>query len=137
MNASLFNWSAFALAACLATSLPAVASSSSDGLLSGEEIRELVLRNRVFLATPLGGEFPINYRASGQVDGTGEGIGLGRFVQPKDKGRWWISGNSLCQQWESWYDGKRICFTIERVGANAIIWRQDNGDTGRARLATR
>jgi hypothetical protein len=137
MNASLLGLSAVVLTAGLAASLPASANPSRGELLSGAEIRELVLRNRVFLATPLGGEFPINYRASGQVDGSGEAIGLGRFVQPKDKGRWWISGNSLCQQWESWYDGKRICFTIERVGAKAIIWRQDNGDVGRARLAER
>lgn len=115
----------------------ALANPSRNGPMSGEEIRQMVLGNRVFLATPLGGEFPLNYRANGQVDGSGEAIGLGRFVQPKDKGRWWIAGNALCQQWETWYDGKRICFTIERVGPNAITWRQDNGETGRARLAAR
>lgn len=97
----------------------------------------MVKSNRVFLSTPLGGEFPLNYRPNGQVDGTGEAIGLGRFVQPKDSGRWWITGDSLCQQWQTWYDGKRICFTIERVGPQSIIWRQDNGDTGKARLSVR
>jgi hypothetical protein len=114
---------------------PAVASGGEK--LSGEEIRQMVTTNRVFLATPLGGEFPLNYRPNGQVDGSGEAIGLGRFVQPKDSGRWWIAGNALCQQWQTWYDGKRICFTIQRTGPKTIIWRQDSGDSGTARLAVR
>lgn len=105
--------------------------------MNGDELRSMVTQNRVFLATPLGGEFPLNYRPNGQVDGSGEALGLGRFVQPKDKGRWWISGNSLCQQWETWYDGKRMCFVIQRNGANRFSWQQDNGDKGTGRIAPR
>ena len=116
---------------------PVSANPARTGPMSGAEIREMVLQNRVFLSTPLGGEFPMNYRASGQVDGSGEAVGLGRFVQPKDKGRWWIAGDSLCQQWETWYEGKRLCFVIERTGPNSFLWKQDNGDSGRGRISAR
>jgi hypothetical protein len=115
---------------------PAFADTST-GTMNGAEIREMVTRNRIYLATPLGGEFPLNYRPNGVVDGTGEAAGLGRFARPKDSGRWWIAGDQLCQKWQSWYDGKRMCFVIERSGANRFIWRQDNGDTGRGRFAAR
>jgi len=111
------------------------ARARADALLSGPEIREIVLENRVYLATPLGGELPLNYRANGVVDGSGEAIGLGRFLQPKDKGRWWIADNRLCQQWERWYDGAQMCFTLRRAGDNALVWQKDDGESGRARLA--
>ncbi len=39
-------------------------------------------------ATPFGGEFPLNYRRNGKVDGNGEALGLGRWVKPEDTGRW-------------------------------------------------
>jgi hypothetical protein len=103
--------------------------------LSGEEIRTLVTDQRIYLATPLGGELPMNYRASGLVDAKGEAIGLGRFFKPNDKGRWWVSGNRLCQQWESWYSGEEICFTLARKGADGLIWVRDNGEKGLARIS--
>lgn len=117
------------LAAALSASAPAMAET-----LSGSEIRDLVNGRRIYLATPLGGELPMNYRSGGMLDASGEAIGLGRFLQPKDRGRWWIAGDRLCQQWQSWYDGKRICFTLSRRGESRLFWRQDNGDTGLARL---
>lgn len=105
--------------------------------LPGEEIRRLVTNGRVLLATPLGGEIPMNYRAGGRVDASGEAIGLGRFFQPNDEGRWWIAGNQLCQQWRSWYKGETICFTLARAGGDGFVWRRDNGETGRARILPR
>lgn len=115
------------------------ANSSADpsGPVTGEEMRRLVTQNRIFLATPLGGELPLTYFADGRVDGSGEAVGLGRWLAPKDKGRWWIEGNQLCQQWEQWYDGKRFCFTLEKAGPATVIWRRDDGYSGRARLARR
>ena len=112
-----------------------IAVASERSVLKGDEIREIVAANRIYLATPLGGEMPLNYRAGGKVDGSGEAIGLGRFFRPKDSGRWWIAGDSLCQQWQTWYDGARMCFTLQRVGANGLIWRRDNGESGKARFA--
>jgi hypothetical protein len=131
----------FALVPVLLASLASTASANSpagsSGPVAGEEMRRLVTQNRVYLATPLGGELPLTYYSDGRVDGSGEAVGLGRWLAPKDRGRWWVAGNQLCQQWEQWYDGKRFCFTIERTGPTSIIWRRDDGSSGRARLARR
>lgn len=110
------------------------ASASQSRPLAGEEIREAVEGRRVFLATPLGGEFPMNYRPGGRVDASGEAIGLGRFVRPSDSGRWWVEGNRLCQQWQSWYDGKRFCFTLREAGPGRLAWVRDDGLSGVARV---
>ncbi len=102
--------------------------------LQGDGIRQMVSGKRIYLAAPVGGEFPLYYRADGQVDGSGEAVGLGRFLKPKDKGRWWVKGDSLCQKWETWYEGRTICFTLTDLGGNRLRWVQDNGDTGVARI---
>ncbi len=102
--------------------------------LDADDIRELVTGRRIYLATPLGGEFPLYYRRDGRVDGSGEALGLGRFIRPTDTGRWWISGNRLCQQWQTWYDGRRMCFRLTDLGNNRVRWLQDNGDSGVARI---
>jgi hypothetical protein len=119
--------------------LIAMAATMSAGAaqareLAGDDIRNKIVGKRIYLAAPLGGEFPLFYRKDGRVDGTGEAIGLGRLARPSDSGRWWIAGNRLCQQWQSWYDGKRMCFQLIHLGGDRIRWNQDNGDTGLARI---
>jgi hypothetical protein len=101
---------------------------------SESDIRDSIIGKRIYLAAPLGGEFPLNYRSSGTVDGTGEALGLGRFAQPKDSGKWWIDGNRLCQQFKTWYDGKPMCFELYRTGSDTLKWIRDNGQTGTARI---
>jgi hypothetical protein len=111
------------------------APAAAQEVLSGAELRKLVEGRRIFLSTPLGGELPLNYRPGGRVDGSGEAIGLGKFFAPKDSGRWWIQGDKLCQKWEKWYNGETICFTVADLGNSKIRWRQDDGQTGVARVS--
>lgn len=112
-------------------------AQADNALLSGTEIHSLVNGQRIYIGGPLGAELPVNYRTNGTVDGSGEAVGLGKFFQPKDKGRWWIKGNQLCQQWEQWYNGTVMCFTLQRNGADKLIWKRDNGESGSARIARR
>ena len=49
----------------------------------------------------------------------GNAIGLGKFFKPNDSGRWWIAGNQLCQKWQTWYDGRTQCFTLQKAGDNS------------------
>lgn len=114
--------------------LAATAGIAAAREFTADDIRSRISGNRIYLAAPLGGEFPLFYRQDGRVDGTGEALGIGRWVRPTDSGRWWISGNRLCQQWQSWYDGKRMCFQLIDLGQNRLRWNQDNGDTGVARI---
>lgn len=115
----------------------AATATSSASTLSEEEIKSLVTGRRIHLAAPFGGEFPLNYRRSGVVDGNGEALGLGRFVQPSDTGRWWIRGARLCQQFSKWYNGTVLCFTLSRTGERSLRWVRDNGDVGTARIGER
>jgi hypothetical protein len=102
--------------------------------MNGQEIRDRIAGKRVYLAIPLGGEFPLHYKTNGTVDGSGEAVGLGKYMQPKDSGRWWIAGERLCQQWQSWYEGREFCFTLTDAGPQRLQWTRDDGLTGRARI---
>jgi hypothetical protein len=128
------SWRASFVLALLAGSLCTGWAASANGELSGADLKSLIAGKRIYLAAPAGGEFPLYYRTDGRVDGTGEALGLGRFLKPKDSGRWWIEGSRLCQQWQSWYDGKEFCFTIRTTGPNRIYWVRDDGLSGAARI---
>ncbi len=119
----------FLLVLAVVTAGPAFASS-----FSANDIRSDIIGRTIYLATPFGGEFPLNYRPGGRVDGDGEAIGLGRWVQPQDAGRWWIDGNRLCQQFDNWYNGAPMCFDLTRTGGQTLRWVRDNGETGNARI---
>jgi hypothetical protein len=118
-----------AAAAVLTLATPAFADR-----MGGDDIRQNITGKRIYLAVPFGGEFPLFYRRDGQVDGSGEALGLGRFMRPSDKGRWWVRGDRLCQQWETWYDGQVMCFELTKTGPSAVKWVRDNGQTGTARI---
>lgn len=110
------------------------AQAAHAAAFSASDIRSDIIGRTIYLATPFGGEFPLNYRQGGQVDGDGEALGLGRWVQPNDTGRWWIDGNRLCQQFQNWYDGTPMCFTLTRTGDRTLNWLRDNGKSGSARI---
>lgn len=119
-------------APCLALTLlaaPAMAES-----LSGHQLKSFISGKRVFIAVPMGGEIPLNYRSGGVVDGTGEAVGLGRYMAPRDSGRWWVDGARLCQKWREWYGGKTFCFTVSKLAPDRIRWVRDDGKSGVARV---
>jgi hypothetical protein len=109
-------------------------SLASAGALAEGEIRRDIIGKTIFLATPLGGELPLNYHTSGMVDGSGQAIGLGKFFKPNDEGKWWIDANRLCQKFHTWYDGAPMCFELETAGPGKVKWTRDNGETGVARI---
>jgi hypothetical protein len=123
---------ALALSAAIMAGVGAAVATS--GPLDAAGIQSTVGGKRIYLATPFGGEFPLNYRPGGVVDGDGEALGLGKMMAPKDRGRWWIDGNRLCQQWKEWYDGRAYCFTLTRTGAKSLRWVRDDGLAGTARV---
>lgn len=109
-------------------------NSYASQFLTGSEIKKSISNKKVFLSTRFGVEFPLFYRANGKVTGDGTGTGLGKFFAPRETGKWWVSGKKLCQQFPTWYKSRRLCFTLERTGNRSLIWRQDNGDQGKARI---
>jgi hypothetical protein len=111
--------------------MPAIAFAGNMG---EKDIRSDIIGGTVYVATPLGGELPLNYHTSGQVDGAGKAIGLGRFVKSSDSGKWWIKDDRLCQQFQTWFDGAPVCFELERTGDHRVRWTRDNGRKGMARI---
>jgi hypothetical protein len=115
----------------------AIAARSGVALaegLTGGDIRRDIVGHTIYLSAPMGGEFPLNYRNNGEVDGNGQALGLGRFIKPSDTGHWWVDGDRLCQQFKTWYNGAPKCFTLTKAGPKLLKWLRDDGDTGMARI---
>ena len=121
------------LALGLAAPFAATASAAAEQL-SGDALRAFIAGKRIYLAVPLGGEIPLTYRRNGVVDGSGEAAGLGKYMTPKDRGRWWVAGDRLCQKWQEWYDGRTFCFTVRKISDDRIQWVRDDGKRGVARV---
>ncbi|MEI2300444.1 hypothetical protein [Ensifer sp. MJa1] len=124
----------FRTAIAIAALFAATASGAAAERYKANEIEGEIVGRRIFLEAPLGGEFPLNYRRSGGVDGDGEALGLGRFVKPKDTGTWWIQSDLLCQRFRTWYAGRPMCFELYRVDEGRLKWIRDDGKTGIARI---
>jgi hypothetical protein len=126
----------FAIALCaLAMAVSAPEAHANKGQpLKGAELKSFIAGKRIYLATPLGGELPLYYRSNGVVDGSGEAIGLGRYLAPKDSGRWWVKGDRVCQKWKEWYKGRTFCFTVAKLSNTKLRWVRDDGEQGIARL---
>ena len=120
------------LVSALAVCLPGGTANAEQ--LAGSQLKQFVNGKRVFLATPFGGEFPLNYKSTGVVTGDGTALGLGKFFAPTESGRWWVKGSNLCQQWPTWYDGKTTCFQIRKTGERSLNWVRDDGRSGKARI---
>ncbi|MEM7288946.1 MAG: hypothetical protein AAF412_01030 [Pseudomonadota bacterium] len=114
----------------MASTLPANANP-----LSGNEIKQALAGKRVYLATRWGVEFPLIYKLNGRVTGDGSGTGLGKYFAPKETGKWWVSGNKMCQKFPTWYDGRTFCFKLEEKGPRSLIWKRDDGTSGTARVS--
>lgn len=122
------------LAALAASLFLTNTATASQNRFDATEIKQSIIGKRIYLAVPFGGEFPLNYRMDGRVDGTGEALGLGRFAKPNDTGRWWIDSDRLCQKFTVWYKGEPMCFELERIDDRRLKWTRNNGQTGTARI---
>lgn len=112
-----------------------VASANASNM-SEDEIRNSITNKKVLLETRFGVEFPLFYHADGSVTGDGTGTGLGQYFAPKETGKWWTQSNKLCQQFPTWNKGQIVCFKLENLGNKTLIWRQDNGRSGRAKISS-
>ena len=89
---------------------PAAASAAGE-FLSGEEVRNRLDSGNLALKTGADYEFPVAMTV--KPDGTMEGVSGNGYY---DVGRWWLRGDTLCHQWEGWFDGLRKCHGVVADG---------------------
>ena len=122
----------FVMAATLA--LPATASFAEPTALTGNTLRQAIIGKTVFLNIS-GFELPIRYAANGRMSGKMSAVAasFSRGDGAQDRGKWWVAGDQLCQQWSSWMDGKSYCYRLTRDGAT-VQWVRNDGRSGTARI---
>jgi hypothetical protein len=123
---------AFVVAASLA--LPATASLAEPSTLAGDELRQAISGKTIYLNIS-GFELPIRYAANGRMSGKMSTVAasFSRGDGAQDRGKWWVAGDQLCQQWTSWMEGKSYCYRLTRNGAS-VQWVRNDGRSGTARI---
>ena len=107
-----------------------VAGQAAD-TVSGEALRGMVSGKTVHVSTA-DGTVPISFRVDGTMSGRAQGL-ASYAMAASDRGRWWISGNRLCQQWAQWFHNETHCFEMRRDGAK-LFWT-GGGRSGTAMIA--
>ena len=132
----MFKTTLIALAtfATLALSASASETAAGEASLTGNVLRKTVSGKTVYLKIS-GFELPIRYSAGGSMTGSMSMVAaaLSRGDGASDRGKWWISGDQLCQRWTSWMDGKSYCYKLTLRG-KAITWVRNDGRSGTARI---
>jgi hypothetical protein len=123
---------AFVVAASLA--LPATAALAEPTTLAGDELRQAISGKTIFLNVS-GFELPIRYATNGRMSGKMSTVAasFSRGDGAQDRGKWWVAGDQLCQQWTSWMDGKAYCYRLTRDGST-VHWARNDGRSGTARI---
>jgi hypothetical protein len=124
---------AIVLAASLV--LPATAAFGiGANQLSGDGLRSAISGKTVYLKIS-GFELPISYSANGRMTGKMGTVAasLSRGDGASDSGKWWVSGDQLCQKWTSWMDGKQYCYKLSQKGST-VVWVRNDGRSGTARI---
>lgn len=98
----------FKFIAFILISLPATASGE---FLLGKELKDRIANGDLAVMTGTDYEFPvaITLKPDGSIEGKSDN---GYY----DIGRWWLRGDTLCHQWESWFDGLRKCHGVMADG---------------------
>jgi hypothetical protein len=103
--------------------------------LTSQALKESVTGSMIELDTPLGTKIPIRFSEDGLLSGeAGEMAAV--LGAAKDRGRWWVADDRLCYKWFRWFDAESHCLQIHQDGTR-INWRQDDGKTGTATIASR
>jgi hypothetical protein len=53
----------------------------------------------------------------------------------RDRGRWWVVADKLCQRWNRWLDAKSYCFKLRQQEGRTVHWTRNDGVSGIATIA--
>ena len=124
-----------ALVASLASTLVAFSGSvvvdaaRAAEALTGDELRHYIPGAKIQIDTPLGSVIPVVYSADGSLEGRAGAVAFFLGSQ-KDTGKWWIEGSTLCQRWNTWFNGRVNCVRIYQSGDNRVEWIDQDGERG-------
>jgi hypothetical protein len=120
--------------AAVALALSVTASLAEPVTLAGDTLRQAISGKTVFIKIS-GFELPVTYAANGRMSGkmSAAVASFSRGDGAQDRGKWWVAGDKLCQQWSSWMDGKSYCYRLSRDGAT-VFWVRNDGRSGTARI---
>ena len=115
----------------LAALMVSAAAAHPADYVSGDALRGMFTGKTVHVATAVG-SVPISFKGDGTMFGRSQGL-ASYTMATSDRGRWWISGNRLCQQWEQWFHKEPHCFEMRREGSK-LFW-SGGGRSGTAMIA--
>jgi hypothetical protein len=123
-----------ALVVAAGLSIPAAAALAEPATLAGDELRQAISGKTVYLNIS-GFDLPIRYAANGRMSGKMSTVAasFSRGDGAQDRGKWWVAGDQLCQQWSSWMNGKSYCYRLTRNGTS-VQWVRNDGRSGTARI---
>ena len=111
----------------------AAVAEEHSGQMDSDALRRAVGGKTVHLATPLG-SVPINYRQDGTM--SGKAGSLASFTgSERDRGRWWVVADKLCQRWNRWLDARSYCFRLRQQDGSTVHWTRSDGVSGLATIA--
>lgn len=119
----------FLVLASLLGGLAAGSTAASAELLTEEMLKHYIPGAQINLDTPLGSVIPVTYEADGSLHGKAGAVAFFLGSQT-DRGKWWISRSRLCQQWKTWFNGRKNCVKVYRRDDNRISWIDQDGDKG-------
>jgi hypothetical protein len=102
--------------------------------LSGEQIRKTVA-GKTLVISARGHTVPVRFSSNGAMSASLSGMAATLSGGNRsDRGKWWISGDQLCQRWSKWLDAKTYCFRVSG-GGSSLSWTSSDGTSGTARVA--
>jgi len=101
----------------------AASVSAAGEFVTGEEVRKRLDSGKLAFKTSADYEFPVALTL--KPDGSMEGVSGNGYY---DVGRWWLRGDTLCHQWEGWFDGLRKCHGVVADGGTLTLVRPTTKD---------
>lgn len=117
--------------AIAAVALGLLAFAAEAQQMTGTALRQNIPGAVIHLDTPLGSVVPISYAQDGTIEGKAGAVAF-YLGSEKDRGKWWIEGSTVCHQWNTWFDGKKKCLSVNLKPGNRIDWADQDGGTGTA-----
>ncbi len=91
--------------------VPVQNETSTESYLTGAQIRQLMPSGKLRGINAYGNPYTVSYTPGGDMSGV-----AGKSDEYSDVGKWWVTDDTFCRQYESWLEGKASCFMVSLKG---------------------